>query len=196
MKQISTVLLLFISILSACAPSETAIQTALAQTQSAKPTETELPTSTPALTETSAPTDTSRPEATATSAPSVDEVRQKLLAAVVSDLSNIEDVDSVTLTRFNEGALELEIKTVWASQDRQPDASWNIVRIFADVFSTFDKTNLERVAGGPFSILLTTYSVDTEYRYQSQTDWDTIQKLASKSMSYEEWIVASGAAFK
>lgn len=186
-------------ILPACAPaapSADAINTAIAQTEAANPTETQSPTRTPKPTNTLEPTATTQPTLTATPAPSVDEVREQLLDAVVSDLASFEEVEEVTLVRFAEGMLEIELKTVWASQDSQPDISWTVIRTFSDAFADFDKDNLELVAGGPFVIALTTYSMNGDYRYQSVTDWDTIQKLASKSISFEEWTTAAQAGFK
>lgn len=81
--------LLFTFILAACAPSERAIQTALAETQAAMPTatltpipptDTPSPTNTPTTTQTSVPTETSTPlptetlEATATPLPPLKDV--------------------------------------------------------------------------------------------------------------------------
>jgi hypothetical protein len=199
MKTRITIVTLCAVILAACAPpapSADEINTAIAQTEAAKPTETRLPTDTPRPTNTPKPTSTKRPTATKTPAPSVEEVRQKLLDAVVSDLSGFEDIEAVSLVRFNEGALEIEVKTKWASQDRQPDVSWTIIGAFADAFSGFDKENLELVAGGPFTFSLTTFSSRGDYRYQSVTDLETMLKIANRSISYDEWVTAAEAAFK
>jgi hypothetical protein len=188
--------LLIVLLLSACGPSQAEIQStvqaSIAQTQEALPTATNTakPTNTPK------PTSTKRPTPTRTPAPSVDEVRENLLDAVAQDLSTFQDIESVSVIRFNEGALEIELKTVWASRDRQPDVSWEIVSFFAGAFAGFDKENLELVAGGPFSIALTTYSTDGNYRYQSVTDWDTLQKLSDKSISFDEWSSAANAGFR
>lgn len=59
-------ILLFVALIAvACAPSQSAIETAVAQTQAAEPTATSLPTATPIPTATAAPTATATPEATA-----------------------------------------------------------------------------------------------------------------------------------
>ena len=201
MKRAFLIFALSIS-LAACAPSVAeptvdvgAIQTSAVETTLAQPT-LAAPTRTPRPTRTPSPTRTPAPRATSTPARSLEEIRQGLIDAVVKDLSNFSEVESVSLVRFNEGALEIEIKTVWASQDRQPDISWTIVQQFSGSLADSDQGTLETIAGGPFVIALTTYSTDGGYRYQSLTDWATIEKLGSKSISYTEWVVAAGAGFK
>jgi hypothetical protein len=188
--------LLIVLLASACAPSaediQSTVQASIAQTETARPTATKTtkPTNTPK------PTATKRPTPTKTPAPSMDELRQGLLDALVSDLGNIFDVESVSVVRFNDGALEIELKTIWASKDHQPDVSWELIQVLAPVFAEANEKTVNTLAGGPFVLALTTYATDGDYRYQSSTDYDTLQKIASKSMSHDEWIVAAEAGFK
>jgi hypothetical protein len=56
---------------------------------------------------------------------------------------------------------------------------------------------LMRLGGGDdFIIHITTYSANGDYRYQSDTDFDTLMKLHDKQITYEEWVVASNAGFR
>ncbi len=196
--------LLIISLftISACTPSAPAaptadlgaVQTRAVQTAFAQQTK-DVPTAT---VEPTKPINTALPTVTLTKQATMADMRQSIVDAVITDLATFEDVESVSVARFNNGVLEIELKTVWASQDRQPDVSWKIISAFAGAYGKVPKTNMFRIAGGPgpFAIQLTTYSTDGGYRYQSVSDWDTLAKLASKSMSYEEWVTTSGAGFK
>jgi hypothetical protein len=190
--------LLVLLLLSACAPSAQAAQTAAAQTQAARPTPTytSRPSETPKPSDTPNPTATSGPTVTQTPQPGLDELRQQLLGAVPDTLSNVVDVDRVTLARFRDGALEIELKTKWAGRIRQAAISYTASRALAGVFAKLDRDRLEAAAGGPFAISLATYSAGGDYRYRSVSDWDTIQKLASKSIGYEEWVVLANGGFR
>jgi len=66
MKQFPLAVLITIILLSACAPSEQSIQTALAETLAANPTATVTPSSTPTITPTATFTKTKRPTNTPT----------------------------------------------------------------------------------------------------------------------------------
>lgn len=185
-------------VLSACAPSvaEPTIDMGVFQTAAVETAFAGMTSNAPEPTNTPAPTWTPRPTVTNTPAPSVDEVRVQLIDAIISDLSNIDDVEVVNLVRFNAGTLEVEVKTLWASQDTQPDVSWQIVSYFSEAFADFNRDGLERVGGGPFVLSLTTYSTRGDYRYQSLTNWDTLKKIGGKSISYEEWVTVAGAGFR
>ena len=125
-----------------------------------------------------------------------EEVRNNLLNAVVTDVSGYAGVKNVTLARFNNGMLEIDLTTKWASQDSQPAMSFTVIQALADSFGTLDRDVLEYLAEGSFKIHLTTHSANGDYRYQSMTDWDTLKNLANKAISQEEWAKAAGAAFK
>lgn len=200
-----TALLIVLLILSACSTGQTAdqieatINARVIATLTAMPTATAQPTNTPipAATNTPKPTNTAEPtNPTPKPTTDINELRTQLLDAVATDVGNILDVQSVTLTRFNKGVLEIELKTRWASRDSQADVSFAVIQPLAKSFAAFNRDGLETVAGGPFAIHLTTYSTDGNYRYQSTTDFDTLTKLANRSMSYAEWVAAAGAGFK
>jgi len=193
MKRQMACLLIVWFIIAGCQPSESAINTVIAKTQAAIPIATL--TFTPNPTSTPKPTATPKPMFTQTPKPSLEEVRKNLLTSIIDGLSEFTDIESVTSARFNNGALEIELKTIWASQERQPVVSFTIVKSLSEAFAKLNKENLEVVVGGPFTINLTTYSVYEEYRYTSVTDWDTLVKLAKKSISFEEWVLLSSAGF-
>jgi hypothetical protein len=153
-----------------------------------------LPTAIPQPTDTPKPASTPKP--TPALAIDVKEFRKKLIDAVVADVSGYEGVQNVTVARLNNGVLEIELKTRWASQDSQPDVSFTVIRALAVSFAPLDRDTLEYVAGGPFQIHLTTYSADGNYPYHSVSDWETLNNLATKGISHEEWVTAAGAAFK
>jgi hypothetical protein len=69
MKKHSMLSLIAILLITACLPSQSAVQTAIAKTQTAAPTAT--PTATPIPTDTLTPTNTPIPTATATDTPSI-----------------------------------------------------------------------------------------------------------------------------
>jgi hypothetical protein len=184
-------------LLVACAPSasqiQSQIQTAVAQTQAALPTAalTDTPEPTSTITPTKLPTNTALPTADNT-----------LEAIINTDLTGmlekIFDVETVTTVRPGSESLEIELRTQWASKDRQPDVSYEAILVLATVFgSASENQDLPFVAGNPqhFSILLTTYSVDGDYKYSSLTYYDTLVKLYNKQITYDEWVNEAKAGF-
>jgi hypothetical protein len=188
-------------------PSDEAIQTALAETQDSQmatialqktntPTETETPV--PTETETPMPTETSRPTKTLTSTPDQEELIQELIDSLVEVIETYTDVESVTTIRKGDESFEIEVKTLWASKDRQPSVSFQIIQVLADVFGgTTEAKALNFVKNNPehFSVLLTTYSAGGDYKYSSLTYYDTLVKLKNKQITYDEWVADSGAGF-
>jgi hypothetical protein len=102
------------------------------------------------------------------------------------------------MVRFANNRFEIEIKTRWASQDRQPDVSYKIVQFFAAIFvDNFAADVAAKLADSDkFSLYLVTYSTDGDYRYESTTDYDTLVKLNNHVISYDEWVAASNAGFR
>jgi len=126
----------------------------------------------------------------------IEELRPSLLQAVASGVADLEDVDSVTYTRFHNGALELVLRTKSAEPDDQGEVSWIVLNMFAEPLARVGQDTLEAVTGGPFNIALTVYSIDGSYRYRSVTDWETLLRVAQEAISYEEWQSFTGAGFK
>lgn len=195
---IRTSILVFMLLLVACAPSASQIQTSIAQTQVVLPTITL--TNTPEPISTLVPTSTYVPtkRPTITASPQVEKTLEAIRIDIVDMLEKLGDVERVTTVRPGNDSLEIELKTIWASKDRQPDVSFEVMQILALVFGNVSEDRaLLFVTGSPqhFSILLTTYSVDGNYKYSSLTYYDTLVKLYNKRITYDEWMNEAGAGF-
>ena len=133
---------------------------------------------------------------------SIEEHRQNVLNEIIKYLENkdnIFEVESVSAVRFNApGILEIEVKTIYSAQKNQPDISYRIISNLSPVFiDSIKKERLFWLGGGDdFVIHITTYSSDGHYRYQSDTNYETMEKIKNKQISYEEWIAASNAGFR
>ncbi len=188
-------------------PSVDMTQTAVAQTLVAQPTQVNSPipestntkpVSTPNLTNTPRPTDTEIP----TSTQSIEEIRQKFLEMTIEFLERgegMEDIESVSLVRFGEpGLLEIEVKSEYASRDRQPELSYTIISFLATALGGgLERESLLKLGGGDdFTIHITTYSTNGDYRYQSDTNYETLMKVKNKQISYVEWVAAANAEFR
>lgn len=160
------------------------------------PSITYSPTSTPE------PTNTPIPSNTPTPTRSAEELRPEFLALIIEFLENgegLEDVGNVNLVRFGDpGVLEIEVNSRYSSKSNQPQLSYAIIRFLSVVLiEGIDYENLKMLSSGEnFGINLTTYSEENRYRYQSFTTYELLQKVHDKVISYDEWVVESGAGFK
>jgi len=143
---------------------------------------------------------THRPTAPSTPKKSREEIKlefAKLWADVIEE--NVSDVETVTMSRINNGRLEIELRTLWASQDSQANVSYEVVQVIAQVLigSTMPpETAAEIVGGDEFTVYLVTYSTDGDYRYESTTNYDTLAQIKNRSISHDEWVTASNAGFR
>lgn len=145
-------------------------------------------------------TETAGPEPT----PGIDPAAQGLLDEVVASLEGdvvglgLSDApDTVTSARFGNGALELELRTRWASQDRQAETSFKVIGSLATTLGGYSEAELSAFAGGAsFEVVITTYSVDGQYRYQSLTDYATLSALADGQIDNAGWAAAASAGFR
>jgi ABC-type oligopeptide transport system substrate-binding subunit len=192
-------LALLICLLAACTPSAQAVQTAIAKTQATLPTiaisntPEPLSTSEPKYTKapTKRPTNTATPQYEKTIDAAIIQIRDYLKLGV-------SDIDSITTLRKGNDSLEIELRTIWASKDRQPNVSFEAIQLLAITFANLREGQaLNFVTGNPqhFSILLTTYSVDGNYKYSSLTYYDTLVKLYNKQITYSEWVNEAKAGF-
>jgi hypothetical protein len=197
-----------IFLLVGCQPSAEDIEKAIAQTQEAdqsKETSTQIPVATPedtliVPTFTSQPTITKQPTAqpTKTSTPDVDTLIEDLIVDISDVILEYTDVESITTIRKGSKSFEIEVRTMYASKDRQPDVSFQIIKLLAEIFGDVDEDRLINLVEGDtphFSVSLTTYSVDGDYKYSSLTYYDSFQKLFKKQITYEEWVEVAGAGF-
>lgn len=185
--------LLLALLLTACGGSEpdpTPTPTTAPPTATATVTLTPTPTSPPT------PRPTATPGPTATPTTSVADVRTQVLDFLTQpDLLPSYDLDAIQVARFIEGTLEIELRTKWASRDRQPPISYAYTGLVAALFETWTPETAAILAGGEFRLLLRTYSTDGRYTYESTSDLATLQAVARKTMTYDEWVAASGAGF-
>lgn len=204
--------LVIVFALSACAqptPPVDLVQTSVAQTlavvpPAAVPTNTQQPaiTNTPKPTATFPPTRTPRPTKTDAPAQSLDDLRQDMLDIFVNLLENgegLEAVEEVTVVRFGDpGILEIELVNVYSAEDNQPDLSYDVIRYLSQsMIGGMDLETSKLLANGDdFIIRLTTYSNDGDYKYRSETSWEVMEKIASKQITYEEWVQLSNAGFR
>lgn len=215
MKSIYTNILLSIFILAGCAPATSIptidIELAIQQTLTAQPADTSTPTlPPPTLTPTFLPTSSPTKEVVPTSiikptetleTNTLEELQDEfveLLIQFLEDGEGLEDIESVTLVRLNDdGILEIELKSRWASRDSQPDLSFTIISWFSVAFSEFTEETFYKLANGHDLIFsLTTYSTDGDYRYKSETNVELLHKLYQKKVSYEEWVQEANAGFR
>lgn len=112
----------------------------------------------------------------------------------------IEKVDGVERVNIIERGeyLEIELMTMWASRDNQPEVSFDVVTmVFAEIFGGVTQAKATNfVTGDSFAVHLVTYSADNEYPYESLTDYDTLVKLKDRQISYEGWVNTSNAHFR
>jgi hypothetical protein len=204
-------LVLISFVLASCLnqPSKNSVDIAIAQTLTAQPasnklilanTNTPEPSLLPSITNTSRPTKTSTPRPTTTPTRSREEIRLEFTQLWVDVIEkNVNDVEIVTMSRINNGRLEIELRTVWASKDSQPDISYDVVQIISEVLvgsNMSPETAAEIVGGDKFVVDLVTYSTNGDYRYESTTNYDTLVKIKNKSISYDEWVTTSNAGFR
>jgi hypothetical protein len=220
-------LVLITFLLAACsgAPSVDSVGTAVSMTLTAQSLATHRvaqTTSNPALTVTNIqpPTRTPKPTwdqhayetqvfATAAAKParptstpmkSLEEERiefSRVMAAAIEEMAS--DIETINMARINNGRFEIELKTKWASQDSQPDVSYQVVQVIAQLFkdAPFSAESAAYYAGSDeFTVNLVTYSANGDYRYESLTDYDTLMQIANKLISYDEWVAASNAGFR
>ena len=187
-------------------PTETPNQptsTPIPSTLTPEPTNTSIPTNTALPTDTPGPTNTPGllEGFTGTKDEAIAIIQNKFIEQMNDILERgegLEEIDGVNLVRFNEdGLFEIEVRSIYSSQDNQPDLSYKIISFLAVIFKSWDRENANILAGEhDFAIHITTYSADGDYRYQSTTDFETLQKVANKAISYEEWKSFAGADFK
>jgi hypothetical protein len=91
-------------------------------TKEARPTNTPRPTSVPTEKPTLAPTE------------NIEELRAGILRTLVDGLLSMYDVEEVNLARLVDGVLEIEVRTVYASQGNQPDISYLIIKFISEIF--------------------------------------------------------------
>lgn len=170
----------------------------------ATPTPTPEPTSTSTATAQPTNTKVTLPSATATATrpPSPTAVptpfKDRFLALLKDEtLMSSVGVSAINAVRFDPtGDVEIEYKTKYATQSSQPDVSWQVVQAIAAALPAWTPEVAQAFFGTPdFKVEITTYSVAGGHKYWSLTPLTALQKVASKEMTYNEWVVAANAGF-
>lgn len=201
-------------LLASCGPSQKQIEEAVQQTQVAvaeatakaptatrtpSKTPTKRPTKKPSPTKTKKPTPINTPSKAPTKTPTVEPTADlaEMTKSVVLIAESFEDVKAVNTVRYVNGVWEVELQSVWASKDKQPPVSYEVIKLYAYAFCRYPEEHILKILGGDkFGIKLTTYSTDSDYQYESFSDYPTLLKVVNKEITYDEWIMLSGAAFK
>jgi multidrug efflux pump subunit AcrB len=188
-KSISIIILVLF--LAGCAPTAEQVQKAIAQTQTAMPTNAPVATTIPTSIILPSPT------FEATSTESIVEINQELKGALAKEISSLDGVQQLDLINFGNNSLTIEVKTAWESRDNQSDVSYQIIQIVSYLCSHLKQDYFEYVLGGTTpKFIITTYSKTGHYKYQSITDYDTCVQVGNKEISYSGWVSASNAGFK
>lgn len=208
MKTRSSIALFLLSLFfAACAPDPSNIQTAIAATQAAIPTSTPLPptatllptdTSTPIPT-TIAPTTTSViPTRTQSSSISAADAQKQLIDANVTFLKSLPYIKNVNTMRFVSGSLEVEVVLKYSTDKYVLSYSYEIITALSNM-AVLSDNQLSRIAGNAagsgFKIKLTVLNDSLDRRYQSVNSYDLLQKIQKSQVTYDEWVLASGAKF-
>jgi hypothetical protein len=199
MKRIILVVLIAISfVLSACGPNQADLAKYISQTQTAMPTPTSLPTIKKLPSETPtvepSPTETITPQNTPTKETTLKDIKD----SIEKYLLIVDGVKSVTMINIGTGEFNIEFTETWASKDRQPPVNFEVIRGLSQALTMGGKQKLLDKFGGnnDFIVKLTSYSSDGGYKYSSETHYNTMEKLANKDISFDDWVSESGAAFR
>ena len=133
----------------------------------------------------------------ATPSMSDEDIRASLIDKFIKVFEDADFIDYVNMMRFQAGTFELELQTHFHSKDSQPDVSYVMVKGLAGVFGNQDEAMRQILFGtNDIYVKIVTYSASGDYRYESLTDLETLEKINQKAISYEEWVSASSAGFR
>ncbi len=206
MKQ-TFLLIIILSLLSACGPTQQQIEEAIHKTQVAAaeatakvPTATTPPTNTPEPIKTIEPT--KAPELSNAPIDEYEPQREKFYGAVKSVLIQQASIDSVKSVAFNKGILEVEVITTSTEKSSLPDDAYNAWMIIAIGITTNSEQVMEVLAGGkPFLFKLTTTTKNGEYRFVSTSNYELLYKVRQIAddpsvITQDLWIEGSNAHYE
>lgn len=204
-------LLAFLAFASGCAPSDSMVQTAIAQTAVANieaatdtpepaATRTPRPTRTITATVTFQPTRTPKPTMTSTATMTNEDAAETLKGGIEAmiEIMLADDIETINLIRFNDNELQIELKNRWSSRDMQPDISYKAIQWISTFTTRWEEgdSSWRRAFPDGFSVDLQTYSATGGYPYHSYTTFQTLRDVNEKKISYQEWVEAAQAGFK
>jgi hypothetical protein len=176
------------------------MSTAVGLTLTALPTNTLLPSETPIATfipPTLSPaiTQTPTPDPILNSTLAI--ARNQMTTALTEWLKSQPVVSYLHTVQFKDNNIQAELRTCYATKERQPEVSYQIIQGLADMLSGLSMEHSMLLAnGGVLSLDLITYSIDNLFKYESVTTYPTLLMVASKSITYDDWVRVSGAGFK
>lgn len=191
-------LVMILSLLAGCAPSEGAIQTAIAETQLAGPTATEiLPTQTPAPSKTPVPTQTLKPTSTKAptrtptytpTIPSEEELKSTLAEGITAILETLSDsVVSINMVRWTGEDMEIEVRVAYSSPDNIFPIHFQIVQLLAILFEDIETSKFESIMKPETRLIFTTLADFGDGTYTSTNDMEVLKKLRDKQITQDEW---------
>jgi len=131
--------------------------------------------------------------------PEEESARQDFRNIIIEMVEDFEDVELLNSVKIEDGVLDIEFMTRWASRDRQPDVSYKLIKLLAEVLirSEIDEEFAQFLFDGNNpTIRIVSYSTDGDYRYSSSTSWSIIEALYEKSVTYQNWVDEADAGFK
>lgn len=192
-------------LLAGCAPSEGAVQTAIAETQLAGPTATQIqPTRTPIPTRTTIPTLTLKPTRTAAPSktptltpepPSEEELRETFAESMTIILETLSDsVVAINMVRWNGEDMEIEVRVDMASPENIYPLHFQIVQLLAILFEEGDDetAGFSPILKPETRLIFTTLAGFGDGKFTSTNDMDTMTKLRDKQITQDEWKALSG----
>lgn len=127
--------------------------------------------------------------------------QSEFLNIIIQMLELQDDIEEISVVKGENGILVIEYFTKWASRDRQPIVTYRLIQDLSYIMIDNNKSEADYAwfcgdGNASFGIDITSYSTDGDYRYKSFTNYLTLEKVNNKSISYDEWVLASGAGFK
>jgi hypothetical protein len=164
------------------------------------------PTLTSVREKTATPSPT-RTAQTATSSPSaiptktLEDLRDDfadLIAEYLEQGGGSNEVRTVRSVHFSQGGFfDIELETLWASRELQPSVAYEVVYWLGKAWVDSPDELFYRLSGQDrFVVRLVTYSRGGEEPHTSETDLETVKKVARMEITYEEWKVTSNAGFR
>jgi hypothetical protein len=171
-------------ILTACAPSQAAIQLALAQTQTAAPTNTPVPTNTPLP-----------PEPTAALAVTPSLSPEQISAqwttfeqTITSLITSVDGVRVVHFARLEDGVIHIDLQTKWQAASGQLQVAYDVIERLSGFCTNTMETQIAAFTGVTDPpILITTQSVDELYVFESKTTFQQCVTVGFGDLNFVDW---------
>jgi hypothetical protein len=112
-------------------------------------------------------------------------------------LELIPGVATVNLVRSENGLLDIELQSSFASKDYQPQLSYETIKLISVMCGGITEEKMNNFTDGSRTIIrIVTLSSMGDYRYVSETDFPTCVRISKKQISYDEWKELAKADFR